>query len=68
MRIETTEMSKEKIAQMLDEKGAEEAAKTNFIGLLQSCELARYASGISTNVAADYEKATQVVTQLDKQL
>lgn len=68
LRIETTEMSKEKIAQMLDEKGAEEAAKTNFIGLLQSCELARYASGISTNVAADYEKATQVVTQLDKQL
>ena len=68
LRIETTEMSKEKIAQMLDEKGAEEDAKTNFIGLLKSCELARYASGISTNVAADYEKATQVVTQLDKQL
>ena len=68
LRIETTEMAKEKIAQMLKEKGADTDSITQFIELLKSCEFARYASGASNNVASDYEKATLVVTQLDKQL
>ncbi|NQX77491.1 MAG: protein BatD [Gilvibacter sp.] len=68
LRIETTEMAKEKIAQMLEDKGAQTDSITQFIELLKSCEFARYASGASNNVAADYEKATLVITQLDKQL
>ena len=68
LRIETTEMEKEKIAQMLDSKGAEEDSINQFIELLKSCEFARYASAYSANIGADYEKATLVVTQLDKQL
>ena len=68
LRIETTEMAKEKIAQMLEEKGADTLSITQFIELLKSCEFARYASGFSGNIDADYQKATLVVTQLDKQL
>lgn len=68
LQIETTEMAKDKISAMLEERGAQEMAIMEFQELLKSCEFARYATVLNTNIDSDYQKAIKVITQLDKQL
>ncbi len=68
LQIETTDFSKEKIAELLAEKGLEESSISKFIALLNSCELARYTPISSTAMQADYDKAVDAISLLDKQL
>ncbi len=68
LHLQTAEMSKDRIAEILKEKKVAQENINQFISLLQSCELARYAAASSTEMQQDYEKAVNVLAELDKQL
>lgn len=68
LRIQTSEMSKERIESLLAEKGVESRSIDDFISLLESCEFARYTPASSDAMQQDYEKAVNVISTLDKQL
>jgi len=68
LTIETSEFSKEKIAALLEQKGTQPDTMEAFIGLLKSCELARYAPTSNVVIQHDYDKAVSVISTIDKQL
>lgn len=68
LKIETSEFSKDKISTLLLEKGVEEATKEGFVGLLKNCEMARYSPFSEVQMHQDYDKASEVISYLDKQL
>jgi len=68
LNIQTAEMSKDKVAQLLEERGAETATKDAFIKLLASCEFARYTPSTDATMKEDYDKAGNVINDIDKQL
>jgi hypothetical protein len=68
LKIETSEFSKDKIATLLTEKEVDEATKDGFVGLLKNCEMARYSPFSDVQMQQDYDKASAVISYLDKQL
>ncbi|MCF6307450.1 MAG: BatD family protein [Flavobacteriaceae bacterium] len=65
--IATSEFSKEKITTLLSEKSVEKEVVSEFIGLLKSCEFARYTPTSNVTIKQDYEKAVSVISSIDKQ-
>jgi len=68
LHIETSEMSKEIITEILLEKNAKPETVTEFIDLTENCELARYAPYSSVAIQQDFDKAVSVISDLEKQL
>lgn len=68
LKIETSEFSKDKITELLGEKNIETSTIQNFIALLKNCEAARYSPFSNVQMQADYDKASEVITVMDKQL
>lgn len=68
LNIETSEMDKNLISKMLQERNVEPTVVENFINLLKSCEFARYASSSEASVQQDYAKAVEVISNIDKQI
>lgn len=68
LKIETSEFSKDKIEALLAEKQIEENSIQDFISLLKNCELARYSPFSEVQMHEDYNKASEVISQMDKQL
>ena len=68
LKIETSEFSKEKITSILMDKKVEGDDVEGFISLLKSCEMARYSPFSNVQMQNDYEKASEVISNLDKQL
>lgn len=68
LKIETSEFSKERIASLLDEKQVDPTTKDGFISLLKNCEMARYSPFSEVQMQQDYDGASEVISQLDKQL
>jgi len=68
LHIQTSEMSKERIVELLAERKADPATTKDFIALIQSCEFARYTPSSNVEMHRDYENAAQVISELDKQL
>ena len=68
LKIETSEFSKDKIATLLIEKQVDEATKDGFVALLKNCEMARYSPFSDVQMQQDYDKASEVISYLDKQL
>jgi len=66
--IETSEIAKDKIAEILLGRGANQETVTQFISVLKSCELARYTPVTEVAIQEDYEKAKKAITQIDKQI
>lgn len=66
--VETSDISREKITQILQDKKVDEASISSFIDVLKDCDFARYTPINDTQMQAEYEKSKQVITQLDKQL
>lgn len=66
--VETSDISREKITQILQDKKVDETSISSFINVLKDCDFARYTPINDTQMRAEYEKAKQVITQLDKQL
>lgn len=68
LKIETSEFSKDKIATLLTERKVDAATKDGFIALLQNCEMARYSPFSEVQMQQDYDTASEVISQMDKQL
>nr|WP_225621446.1 BatD family protein [Euzebyella marina] len=68
LKIETSEFSKDKIAHLLKEKNVDDVTIHGFIALLKNCEMARYSPFSEVQMQQDYDKASEVISQLDKQL
>lgn len=68
LTIETSEMSKDKIRELLLSRGAEPESVSDFINLTESCEFARYAPASTGAILNDYEKAVAIISSLEKQL
>jgi len=68
LQIQTSDMSKDRINRLLQERGTESSSTIEFIGLLESCEFARYTPTSSVTMQQDYDKAVRVISALDKQL
>lgn len=68
LKIETSEMSKDKISELLADRKADTTSIQDFIALLESAELVRYAPSLATSVNQDYDKAVKTITQLEKQI
>ena len=68
LSIETSEMSKDKITEILLSKNANSETVNEFITLTESCELARYAPSTSVTIQQDYDKAVEIISSLEKQI
>ena len=68
LHIETSEMSKDNIQQLLLSRNANPEVVTDFIVLTESCELARYAPASSTSIQNDFDKAVVIISELEKQI
>jgi hypothetical protein len=68
LRIETSEMSKENIEELLLQKNAQTETVASFIALMNNCEYARYAPATDVAMQADYENAVNLISELQKQL
>jgi hypothetical protein len=68
LNIETSEMSKEKITEILLSRNANSEAVTSFIALTENCEFARYAPASETAIQQDFDKAVVIISELEKQI
>lgn len=66
--VETADISKEKITSILKEKNVTDLTINNFIQVLKDCDFARYTPTDNVKMQLEYEKAKQIITQLDRQL
>jgi hypothetical protein len=68
LKIETSEFNKERISNLLEERRVERTIVTQFISILESCELARYTPITQVTMENDYDKAAKTISLMDKQL
>ncbi len=68
LHIETSEMSKDNIRELLLSRNANPETVQNFIALTESCEFARYAPASSASIQQDYDKAVLIISELEKQI
>lgn len=68
LSIETSEFSKERIDTLLQERNVDAETSNRFIELLKSCEYARYTPTSDGAIKHDYDKAAQVISEIDKQI
>lgn len=68
LRIETSEMSKDNIKELLLTRNANPLAVDDFIALTENCEIARYAPSSSATIQKDYDKAVSIISDLEKQI
>ena len=68
LHIETVEMSKENIIELLQQRNASETSINQFMELMNDCEFARYAPATDIAMTNDFERAVERISELEKQL
>ncbi|WP_296686986.1 BatD family protein [Flavobacterium sp.] len=68
LHLETSEMSKDNIQELLLSRNANPEVVTDFIALTENCEFARYAPASSTSIQNDFDKAVVIISELEKQI
>jgi len=68
LNIETSEFSKEKIQELLQNKSAKQNSTSQFLELLKNCEMARYSPFSNVEMNQDYDKAANVISLIDRQI
>jgi hypothetical protein len=68
LHIETSEMSKDNIQELLLSRNAKPESVQSFINLTENCEFARYAPASSASIQQDYDKAVLIISELEKQI
>ncbi len=66
--IETSDMRKDTIRELLSNRGATGETVNDFMKLIADCEFARYAPTAGTSLSVDYEKAAALLSDLEKQM
>ncbi|WP_396197721.1 BatD family protein [Flavobacterium sp.] len=68
LHIETVEMSKDNIVELLQQREASVTSITQFMALMNDCEFARYAPATDTAMHNDFDRAIAIITELEKQI
>jgi len=68
LHIETSEMSKDNVQELLLSRNAKPEAVNDFIALTENCEVARYAPSSSVTIQQDFDKAVCIISELEKQI
>lgn len=68
LHIETSEFSKDKIEELLSKRQVSQVTVSEFITLLESCELARYSPATDVTMQQDYNNSATAIAAIDKQL
>lgn len=68
LHLETSEMSKENIQELLLAKNANTETVSEFIALMNDCEFARYTPSSDVAMQKDYDRAVTLISDLEKQL
>ncbi|MFC0603659.1 BatD family protein [Winogradskyella pulchriflava] len=68
LNIETSDFNKEKIESLLTAQHVESNVVSDFISILENCELARYTPITQVTMQNDYDKAAKTISLIDKQL
>ena len=68
LHVETSEMSKDNIREILLSKNANQTTVSDFIILTENCELARYAPSSTASIQNDYNKAVIIISDIEKQI
>lgn len=68
LNIETSEMSKANIKELLLSKEANVELVNDFIALTENCEIARFAPSSNATIQNDYDKAVAIISDLEKQI
>ena len=68
LNIETSEMSKDNIQELLLSRNANQEIVNEFIVLTENCEVARYAPSSSATIQQDFDQAVFIISELEKQI
>lgn len=68
LHIETSEMSKSNIQELLLSRNASPETVIDFIALTENCEIARYAQSSTATIQHDFDKAVVIISDLEKQI
>lgn len=68
LHIETSDFSKDKIQSLLTKRQVEASVISEFISLLESCELARYTPTTEVAMKQDFDKSAKTISLIDKQI
>lgn len=68
LKIKTVDLSKDRIKSLLDNSSISSSNVTVFVKLLESCDFARYTPLDKSDMIKDYENASEIISQIDKQL
>ena len=66
--VETSDISIEKITELLQNKKVDQGIINQFIEVLKDCDFARFTPTSNVMMEKEFEKAKKVITKLDKQL
>jgi hypothetical protein len=68
LHVETTDISKERISEILLNRKVDEATVIEFSDVLNNCDFARYTPSSDVEMKQEYDKAKEVIAKIDKQL
>ena len=68
LNIETSDFNKERIESLLNEREVEGDIVSDFISILENCELARYTPITQVTMKNDYDKSARIISLIDKQI
>jgi hypothetical protein len=68
LHVETFDISKEKIEEILRNKSVDETTINQFKIVLDNCDYARYTPSTDVMMKQEYDKAKEIIAKIDKQL
>jgi|TARA_B110000091_G_scaffold171417_1_gene184371 hypothetical protein len=68
LNIETTDISKERITEILQQRNVDETTINEFVEVLNDCDFARYTPTTNVMMQKEFDKAKKVITKIDKQV
>lgn len=68
LQVETSEISKDKISNILQGRKVDNQIISQFLNVLEDCDFARYTPISNLQMEQEFQKAVAVITNIDKQL
>ena len=68
LQVETSDISKDKIADILKGKNVDESIIVDFLKVLDDCDYARYTPTTNVMMQQEYDNAKEVISKIDKEL
>ncbi len=68
LHLDTAQITKDQIREEFRSRGLDEKLGEAFLGLLETCEMARYSPLTQAEMKRDYDKAAEVIPKIDKSL